>query len=62
MEVVRRKNQPYFFSKLLTWATSLKVTFSGKYYIFKILTSNVQTMISLNKLIYNLQAYFRCYS
>ena len=32
---VRRKNQTYFFSKLLTWATNF--TFSGNYLIFKIL-------------------------
>ena len=31
MEEVRRKNQTFFsFSKLLTWTTSLKITFSGK--------------------------------
>ena len=49
VEEVKRKNQTYFFSKLLTWTTSLKVTLSGNYYIFKILTSNVQITISLNK-------------
>ena len=31
---VRIKNQTYFFSKLLTWTTSLKVTSSGKLLCF----------------------------
>ena len=30
MEEVRIKYRTYFFSKLLPWATSLKVTFSAK--------------------------------
>ena len=30
MEEVKIKYPTYFFSKLLPWATSLKVTFSGK--------------------------------
>ena len=34
LEEVRRKNQTYFFSKLLTWATSLNVNFSGKLLYF----------------------------
>ena len=38
VEELRRKNQVYFFPKLLTSATSLRVTFSGKLLYFKILT------------------------
>ena len=33
-EKVRRKNQTYFFSKLLPWPTSLKDTFSRKLLCF----------------------------
>ena len=34
IEEVSRKNQTYFFSKLLAWALTLKVTFYGKFFIF----------------------------
>ena len=36
-------------SFLSYYATSLEVTFSGKYYILKILTKNMHRMIYLNK-------------
>ena len=49
IEEVTRKNQAYFFSKLLPWATGLKVTSLENYSIFKILTCNIQRMIFLNK-------------
>ena len=35
VEKVSRKNQTYFFSKLLAWALTLKVTFNGKFLYFK---------------------------
>ena len=35
---VRRKNQTYFFSKVLTWETTLKLPSRGNYQIFKILS------------------------
>ena len=38
VEEVRRKNQTYLFSKLPTWATRFKVTFSRKLIFLKILT------------------------
>ena len=34
VQEVRKKNQTYFFSKLLTWPTSLKVTLSEKLFHF----------------------------
>ena len=40
MEEVRRKSQTYFFSKLLPWATTLKVMFSGKLKFRPVITKN----------------------
>ena len=38
VKAVRRKNQTYFFSKLLIWEASLKLPSWENYYIFKILS------------------------
>ena len=67
VEELTRKNQTFLFSKLLTLATSLKATFSGKLLNFQ----NFDLEYTKNDLfeqkiiiiiLSNLQVYFSCYS
>ena len=65
LEEVRRKNQTYFFSKLLTWATSLNVNFSGKLLYFQNfdLECTKNDLFEQRIIITNsVQVYFTCYS
>ena len=47
---VRRKNQTYFFSKLLTWETSLKLPSPNRSSKYKILSQNISIKVNLDLL------------